>query len=167
MADRIFVYDQLGAGAQPCFPVAVRSETNDVELAMHNPDLVVIRFIFVDVPDAANRVTPRFTDVVTGDSFVDEVPVEGPNVNQTYLLGHRLVVPSGVVGKITGQTEGPGQGVMVDYDLDITMFDQLLARGVTGHSLLVPAHFIIEMIHDGSAPITYSALMTVGQLSGR
>ena len=106
----------------------------------------------------------RFLELNTGAVFIPVVPAEGPHVNHTYLLGHGQVVPSGLVGKITGKTEGPGQGVMVDYDLEITAFDQLLAQGITGHSIITPTHFILEMLHDGGASITYSATITVGDL---
>lgn len=166
MADRTFVYDQLASGTQECIPLVVRSATQSVEIKMRNPEFTVVRFVFENVPDVANRVTVRFKDLKTGVVFVPEVPVEGPNVSQVYLLGHRQVIPSGVVGKITGQTEGPGQGVMVDYDLDITIFDQLLAQGITGHSVVVPTSFDIETLHDGGADIRYQAFITIGELSG-
>lgn len=167
MADRIFVYNELALGEQTLFPPEARVATNDVEIQLRNPHFAVVRFIFQDVPDVANRVTPRFKLLDTGVVFIPEVPVEGPNVNQTYLLGHRQIIPSGVVGKITGQTEGPGQGVMVDYDLDITIFDQLKTHhGITEHSILCPAHFIVEMLHDGNASITYQASVTIGSLPG-
>ncbi len=166
MADRTFIYNELAMGEQNLIPPEARAATNDVEIQLRNPHFAVVRFIFQDVPDVANRVTARFLDINTGEVFIPETPVEAPNVNQIYMLGHRKVVPSGLVGKITGTTEGPGQGVMVDYDLDITLFDQLLARGVTEHSLLCPPHFIVEMRHEGNASITYQASVTAGDLTG-
>ena len=166
MADRIFVYNELARGEQELIPPEARSATNDVEVQLHNPEQTVIRFQFADVPDVPNRVTVRFKDLDTGAVFVPEVPVEGPAVNQVYLLGHGLIVPSGVIARITGQTEGPGQGVMVDYNLDVTAVDQLLALGITGHSIAVPAHFDVELLHDGNAEITYQASITIGDLEG-
>lgn len=163
MADRIFRYEATGTKTQVLFSEQVRSSTEDVEIFIRDPERCRIQFEFLDVPGVANRVTPRFL-FNGGQLLIPEVPVEGPDVRQVYLLGHGQVVPSGVVGNITGQTEGPGQGVMVDYDLEITAIDQMLARGITGHQLLTPTHFRVEMLHDGGADITYSATITVGDL---
>lgn len=166
MADRIFYYQQssvFSRSTQVLFEKKVRSATESVEVDIRAPDLCRIDFHFIDVPDVANRVTPRFTSAA-GHLLFPAVPVEGPDVRQMYLLGHGQVVPAGVVGKITGTTEGPGQGVMVDYDLDITAIDQILARGVTGHLMVLLPETIIEMQHAGGAEITYSATITVGNL---
>ena len=164
MPDRTFVYSELSRGEQSLFLPEARSATNDVEVQLHNPEQAVVRFRFEDVPDVANRVAVRFKAIDTGEVFVPEVPVEGPDVNQIYLVGHGQIVQSGVIAKITGQTEGPGGGVMVDYDLSVTAVDPLLALGITGHSIIVPAHFVIEILHDGNASITYQASITVGDL---
>lgn len=163
MSDRTFRYDPSATRTQVLFAQQVRSATEDVEIFIREPDLCIVRFEFLDVPDVPNRVTPRFL-FNGGQPLFDAVPVEGPDVRQFYLLGHRQVVPSGVIGNIKGQTEGPGQGVMVDYDLEITAVDQLLAGGVTGHQFITPTKFRIEMLHDGGADITYSATITVGVL---
>lgn len=164
MADVNFRYNEGATRTQVLIPVAVRNATNTVAVAIRNPEMCVVRFRFLDVPDVPNRVTPIFKTLETGRVFVPEVPVEAPSIDQIYLLGHGNVVPSGVVAKITGQTEGPGMGVMVDYNLEIEAIDQLLARGFTGHSLLIPTNFVIEIVHDGGADITYSASITLGDL---
>lgn len=169
MADRIFHYEQRSAATrrtQVLFEEKVRSETESVMIEIRHPQLCRIDFHFVDVPDIPNRVTPRF---LSGDGVLlfPAVPVEGPDVRHEYLLGHGQVSPAGFVGKITGTSEGPGQGVMIDYDLDFTaVVDQILARGVTGHLMVVPPETVIEMLHDGAAEITYSATITVGALGG-
>lgn len=161
MADRTFIYDELGRGEQVLFPLEARSATNDVQVQTRNPNVAVLRFLFEDVPDVANRVIVRFKDPDTGLLLVPAVPVEGPDVKQTYLLGHRTVVPSGIVAKITGTTMGPGE-VQTNYDLDVEVFDQLLGQEITGHTHLVPAHFVVEVFHDGTAAIRYEASITIG-----
>lgn len=160
-----FVYNHATEGRQPLLAPAVRSNTLDTTVFIRHPNAVVVVFDFLDVPDVPNRVTPRFL-LSDGAPFLEGLPVEGPGVQQLYVLGHGQAVPSGMSGKITGMLEGMGEGQDQMVDLDITIADPWERYGVTRHFPFVPPEFVLRMLHDGAAPITYEATINVGPFGG-
>lgn len=161
MADEVFRYIQHSGPTQALLAGIVRDASHTLEVNVPRSGITSIVMQFDDVPDVPNQVTPIFRAADGVTLLFEPVPVAAPNVTQLYLVGHGKVVPDGIIGKITGQTEGPGMGVVVDYDLDITAFDQLKAMGLAGHTPFFLPKFEIEFQHDGAAPVTYGALITV------
>lgn len=158
-----FIYDRTSRPRQQLLVSEVRSATNQTEITIRYPADTSVVFVFDDVPDAGNRVTPRFL-TERGVPFLEGEPVEAPAVVQAYLIGHGQIVPSGIIAKITGMLEGVGEGQDQMVDLDVEAFDQFKAQGITGHFPFTLPKFILEMVHDGAAPITYGATITVGDI---
>jgi hypothetical protein len=154
-----FNYSKSSDPNQQCLAAVPRTETHTLEVFLPKTDTTIVEMTFEDATPAAT-VTPEFS-LINGSTFLNGKPADSTQ-KQVYLIGHGQVVPSGIIGHITGMGDSQGQGNDILYDLEVTAEDQLLAAGLAGHSLLISSLFTIEFHHSSATPVTYSAHILVG-----
>jgi hypothetical protein len=153
-----FVYRGNRGPTQTWLEFEPRSETNRTLILLPRTGTAIFHFSFPDA-SPSDSVTPRFM-LRDAEFLMDGTVADGSSEHQLYLLGHGQVVPR--VLHITGQTVGVGPGTERTYDLQVDLIDPLLAEGITGNTTFRPSQLLVEMLHGGSNPITYSCTILVG-----
>jgi hypothetical protein len=143
---------------QTWLPFEPRSETNRTLLSLPRTGAAIFHFGFVDA-SVSDSVTPRFL-LDDGETLLEGTLVDASNVHQRYVIGHGQIIPK--LENITGQTIGVGAGTERTYDLQTEIIDPLLAEGITGNTAYRPSVLMLEMLHGGTAPITYGCTLLVG-----
>jgi hypothetical protein len=160
IVNRLVVYRGNHGPTQTWLAFEPRSETNRTLIQLPRTGAAIVQIGFVDA-SPSNPVTPRFLND-KGDLILDGIEVDGPDVRQSYIMGHGQLVQKGIVGRITGTAIGQGEGQNLTYDLDIEAFDPFEREGVSGNTISRPSSISLEMQHGGSGPITYGATILVG-----
>ncbi len=138
-----------------------RTETTRVHVTIGRKASTLLLVRFVD-PTPADSVEVRF--LFSDDKLWFPGDTATAPSDHLYMVGHGVVSQSGVVAKITGQVTGQGMGAGNDqsFDLDVEVFDELKAEGITAHSMFAPSEYIVEFVHSTAQPVTYGALFELG-----
>jgi hypothetical protein len=137
-----------------------RSETNRTRVLLPRTGSAIIQLGAVDA-SGSDPVTPRILSDA-GAVLLEGAPIDGPDVQRTYVLGHGQIIPKGNVARITGTAVGQGEGKDLAYDLTVQALDYLAEIGIDGETAFRPSSLVLEMDHGGSGPITYGATILVG-----
>ena len=138
-----------------------RTESNRTRCKLQR---IAVSTIWIQYEDTGRgrEVTPRFLEPDGETVILEGTPSEAPGV-QLYILGHGQMIPKGEVARVTGTLDAPGfiRDAKVDLEVEFNDFSRE-AYGIEGQHPLPWRDFYLDMIHEGSEPVTYRAIVNLG-----